>query len=139
MASGTPWRRRLLRLAAVTVGLLGGAVALAVLVLAVVVVFLTTPWGHQVLQEQAIERVNGLLVDGEFSVGALRTDVLSFVEIDDAALVTTAGDPIVQIGQLAVRYDLTPLLSKQVLITTVELNGARVDLRTDDAGNLELL
>ncbi|MFT5460502.1 MAG: hypothetical protein ACI9K2_007021, partial [Myxococcota bacterium] len=41
--------------------------------------------------------------------------------------------------QLAVRYDLTPLLSKQVLITTVELNGARVDLRTDDAGNLELL
>ena len=95
-----------------------GTLALALLAVIAVVIILHTDWGR----EQVRKRVEAVL-QGQFPGGAhlgkLTGSIFGTLTIASIELDGADGKPLISVGQLDVRAELLPLLSKTVRVDSV--------------------
>jgi autotransporter translocation and assembly factor TamB len=128
--------RQLRTIARIAAKVAAVAVALAVVLPLLILAFLRTPPGHAVLRRivvaQARKSVPGLSV-GELGGGLLGDLSLREVDVRDES-----GAPAVHVDRLTVRYALSPLLRREVVVRDLQAHGLRVAARPDARGGTNL-
>jgi autotransporter translocation and assembly factor TamB len=117
--------RRTLRIVALTGTLLVGVVALALIVS-------QTPWFRDWLRRYAV-RTAGNYVNGTLTIGSLGGDLFYGVELGDVAI-DVNGEHVVTLKQVEIKYSLSELVSKGVLVRKIVVRQPYVLLRHDAAG-----
>ena len=128
--------RRLWRCAAV------GAVGLGILAVALVgfLAWLSTNDGNRWLGQQIEGRIEGwILSEGTIEVGEIQLDLRSGLLVRDFRLVSAAGRPVIQVGELVADLDLERTLSTFVItVPHLRATGTVVDLTIGEDGVSDL-
>jgi hypothetical protein len=134
MARPRRWRRVL----AIGALIVGGALGVALIGVGGAFVWLGTPKGNEWLTRQLVERVKSRQVEGDFTVGSIDTDVWGRAVLEDVRITDGDGKVLLGADRIALRYDLWPLLGKEVQIDELEARGLVVDLEQRPDGLLDL-
>ena len=103
------------------------------------VVYLRTPAGNELIRTQTQSFVTGLMGEGKLTIGQLSTDLFTRVELGAVALTDGAGREVIAIDAVRAEVGLWPLLKRRaILVNSLDVNGARVDLQVDESGALDL-
>lgn len=126
------WRRRLGFAALGLVAALGGGGGLGY-------GWLRTPAGQEALRGLVESQVNGILGEGQLTLGGLDTDLLRGATLREVQLVDGTGRSVVSLRRVEARWELRELLlRRRVTVRTLAVEGAGVDLRADADGVLDL-
>ncbi len=105
-----------------------GTLALAVIAVIAVVIILHTDWGR----EQVRKRVEAVL-QGQFPGGAhlgkLSGSIFGTLTIENIELDGADGKPLIRVGQLDVRAEILPLLTKTVRVDSVVAQDVVIEWR----------
>ncbi len=106
---------------------------LAVVLLVVLAVGLTqTPWFRGYLRDHIVKSANASL-NGTLSIEYISDNLFTSVTLHGIAL-SQAGDTLVSIPTLELRYDLWPLLDNEVAVELIRIDQPRVHLTlTEDS------
>lgn len=107
-----------------------GLVGLALLVL-------HTGWGKEQVRLQAVKAINGAIT-GTISIGKIEGFFFDHITIRDLELLDASGRRAIHADAVSVEYDLLPLLSKEVVVDSVRLEGPGVLAVTEADGALNL-
>jgi translocation and assembly module TamB len=98
---------------------------------------LRTPAGRAVVTRAVLEAANGRL-DGSVSIGEAGGSFTGGLDARDVVLRDLAGQPVVRIARLEVRYRVRDLLGGRVVLGQLKLTRPTVHLVQDSAGKLTL-
>ncbi len=120
-----------------------GGVLLTVLAIVAVVVLLAlwltqTSSGHAFLVAQAMGIVNEHVLVSEASVGELRGNLFSHVELHDVVLRDASGDTAVRADRIAATWVLSGLFRQHIEVTSLEIEGVSVNARIEEDGGMNL-
>lgn len=100
--------------------------------------FLTqTDWFHRWSAEQ-LEKVLANELEAKVEFSSLRVNIFKGVEFDSVRLITR-GDTLLSASSLTMSYELEPLLIRQIVISSVQLNNPDIRIlrsKTDSSWNV---
>ena len=106
-----------------------GIVLLVVLALATVFIGVRTDAGARLLVRVGLGIADRVLA-AKITVGRLHTDLWSGIELDDVLMRDTGGEEAASIQKLVVKFSLVPLTRKTLHVTSVNIVGGRVRVRS---------
>lgn len=110
-----------------------GLLLLVIVAIAGVLHYASTPEGSKVLLEQVIKITNGA-IPGRLTVESLQVDFRSGLHLKGIILATPAGDPVIQIGEIALQYRLEALRKRTLWIDLLRIDSPVITLITDTKG-----
>ncbi|MEY3212771.1 MAG: hypothetical protein RIT28_3252 [Pseudomonadota bacterium] len=118
---------------------LGALVALPLGLGGAGVFYLRTPAGNELIRTQTESFVTSIMGEGKLTIGQLSTDLFTRVEVGAVTLTDGAGREVIALDVVRAEIGLWPLLKRRaILVRSLDVNGARVDLQVDEAGVLDL-
>ena len=108
-------------------GLLAGVAAFLVLVIIGVVVLNGTYYGRERVRRLALDAVRDI-VHGEVIVGRIDGNLLDRFDLVDVSILDEDGQPFLIADRIRVRVALAPLLSKRIIVRSLELDRPVVTL-----------
>jgi hypothetical protein len=141
MAEPRPSRvRRLARgLALLSVGGVGGVLALVVVGVGGGVLYLRSEAGNERLRGLALEQAAPFLPGGRLRVEGLETDLFTGLALRGVSLEDSGGRPLLSFDALRLRYDLRGAPDKRLVIEELALIHPTIDLTVLPTGQLDLL
>jgi hypothetical protein len=111
-----------------------------VLLVLVVVVLATTPWGNERVRRIVVSRLNDRLT-GTLHVERLRGNLFAGATLSGVAIVDSAKQPVFSATRVKVDYALLPLLRRQVVIERLVLDTVAMvfDKRPGQRWNFQAL
>jgi autotransporter translocation and assembly factor TamB len=97
-----------------------------------------SPWGRRVILSQAV-RLAQRGLNGKISVGRLDGGLLRSLVLHDVRIYDREGALALEVGELRADYRLSRLLHRELYLTSLELERARVHARRLRDGRLNLL
>lgn len=122
-------RRRLLRILFVTV------FAIVAAGLGTLTALVTVPPGKDLLARLVTEESNRL-VRGSVSIGRIRGDFLTGLQLDSVVIRDTAGSLLADVPRLEIRFRLADLLAKRFLFHSVQATGIRLEVVKHRGGRM---
>ena len=101
--------------------------------------WLLTPGGQDRITSEVEGLVTGFMSEGELEIGSLRTNLLSWIEVDDVALEDGSGRAVVSLRHARAELQLLDIFGGTVHITKLEAEGLDGDLQIDEDGNLDIV
>jgi translocation and assembly module TamB len=101
--------------------------AVVLVVLAAVFAVANTDRGREWVRLLVLDQVNGA-IDGRLEIGGLEGNLLVAPRLVDARLVDQQGRPFIDADRVTVGYSLFDLVRQRIVLTRLELEGARVVL-----------
>ncbi len=127
------WRR----VARWLVGILGGLLALVVVLAIVTTIVVQTGWGRGMLRDQIAARLNDTFVGGA-SLGRVEGNPLTELVLHDLVINGPDKQPAVTIERLTVKVPLLPLISHQIRVEKVIADGLDVRAKQLPDGTFNL-
>ncbi|MCB2229599.1 translocation/assembly module TamB domain-containing protein [bacterium] len=118
----------------------GLVIALLVVLLAATAVFLTLPPGERWLKSLVENEGSGAL-GRTVTIGALQTNLFSYLAMDDIRIAGRSGDPemgAVTVGRIEVRYSLLSALKERFAISSLFIDSVIVAIARDSSGQFIL-
>jgi len=115
----------------------GALVALAVVAVIVLVIVLHTDWGR----DQVRQRVQAALdesIRGEVRIGRLEGSVLGDLAVRDVVITNEAGRRVAEIGRASLNLGLWSLVTGEIEVEYLHVDGAVVRGRQEADGTLDL-
>ncbi|TNE84687.1 MAG: hypothetical protein EP330_28875 [Deltaproteobacteria bacterium] len=129
------WRQRLRR-TALGLGVLAG---LGLLGLSGLVLWLRSESGNDFIRRQVDGLVDGLMTEGDFSIGELETDLFTTWTVREVAIVGEDGHALLDLEEARVALRPFSIFGGELEVSEVRLTGLAGDLALDADGNLDLL
>ena len=127
-------RGKLVRISLIVLGILLIIIALGALAL-------SSGPGENFLKEQLTNHLSDA-IGRKVEIGSLTTNVIFDIKLRDITISDTAGadsSVILQIHDLQVNYNLLNLLSRELMINSVKVDGIDFDIVRDSLGNLNII
>jgi translocation and assembly module TamB len=100
---------------------------LLIIVLAGVVVLNGTYYGRERVRRLALDAIRGM-IKGEVIVGRIDGNLLDRFDLIDVSILDEAGQPFMVAERVRARVALAPLLSRRIIVRSLELDGPVVTL-----------
>lgn len=126
-------------LALLSMGGVGGVLALVVVGLGGGVLYLRSEAGNERLRGLALEQAAPFIPGGALKIEGLRTDLFTGLSLQGIALSDSAGRPLIAADELRLRYDLRGALDKRLVVEELALIHPTIDLSVLSTGQLDLL
>lgn len=129
-------RRQLLRIA---LGLGGGGAGLSLMTLIGGGFWLATPGGNDFLREVVEDQVSAQMPLGSLEVGALRSDLFTYVELSDVTMHRWDGDTMLTVPRIRLDHNLPRPSQQTVLLPRLEIDAPDLRMEQQPDGQIDLL
>ncbi|HEU4610825.1 MAG TPA: hypothetical protein VFS15_02065, partial [Kofleriaceae bacterium] len=119
------------------VGIVGSLLGLVALALLAAFVVLQTGWGHGLLRDQIEARLDSTFVGGA-KLGGVEGNPFTELVLTDLVLNGPDGKPAIRVDRLTVKLPLLPLISHQLRVEKLIVDGLDVHARKLASGEYQL-
>lgn len=117
---------------------LSWALGTLLLIALLLLIFLHTGWGRDYVRAQIASGVTDA-IPGSLTIEKLEGSLLGQPRLRNVGLVDSRGEQVLSIERLDLDMSLLALLNDEVAITQLDISGAHLNLKSDAAGNLNLI